>query len=141
MRRARIDPGASAKRAFVVTNRSSSLRVTVRLAAVDATARPGGAVQYAHDASASGPGSWLTLSDVVTTLEPGAHVHVTLTITPPDNATPGAVTAGLVARVDHAARVSDNQPVDAAGEISLPIAINVKGAPHRAREHREREGP
>jgi hypothetical protein len=123
-----IDPGASAKRAFIITNRSATLRVTVRLAAVDATKHAGGAVQYAHAASASGPGSWLTLSDVVTTLEPGANVHVSMTVAPPGNATPGEVTAGIVARIDQAARVSDNQPVAAAGEVSLPIAIDVKGA-------------
>jgi hypothetical protein len=124
-----VDPGASVKRLFVVANRSNSLRVTVRLAGVDATARSGGDVTYASSASPNGPGSWLTLSDVVTTLEPGANVRVALTVTPPDNATPGEVTAGLVARVDHAARASDNGAVDAPGEVALPVTIKVNGAP------------
>jgi hypothetical protein len=124
-----VDPGASVKRSFIVANRSSALRITVRLAGVDATVRAGGVVKYASGASADGPGSWLTLSDVVTTLEPGTNVRVSLTVTPPDNATPGDVTAGLVARVDDAARASDNGAVDAPAEVSLPIAIKVNGAP------------
>ena len=123
-----VDPGASVQRSFVVTNRSAGLRVTVQLAGVDATTRPGGNVEYAASASADGAGSWLTMSDIVTTLEPGANARVTLTIEPPANVAPGNVSAGVVARVENAARVSDNRAVAGTTAVSMPVAINVKGA-------------
>ena len=124
-----VDPGVAAKRSFVITNRSTSRRVTVRLAGVDAQVRAGGNVEYAKSASTDGPATWLSLSDVVTTLEPGAHVQVSLTVTPPANAIPGTVTAGLVAQVDHAASAADNTTVDDRSAVSVPISIKINGAP------------
>ena len=125
---ASLDPGASVERSFVITNRTSGLRLTVRLAAVDATAAAGGEVKFAADASASGPASWLTLSDVVATLEPKAQLRVTLTITPPGNVEPGSVFAGVVARVDRSVRMADGADGPKSAPISLPVAVEVKGA-------------
>ena len=89
----------------------------------------GGNVEYAKNASTDGPATWLSLSDVVTTLEPGVHAQVSLTVTPPANAIPGTMTAGLVARVDHAASAADNTTVDDRSAVSVPISIKVNGAP------------
>jgi len=47
-----VDPGASVQRSFVVANRSRDLRLTVRLAGVDASAQSRSDVKYATDASA-----------------------------------------------------------------------------------------
>ena len=123
-----VDPGAAIRRSFVVTNHSSSIRLTVRLSTVDAVARSDGRVRYANDASPTGPASWLTLSDVIATIEPGASVHGSFTISPPADADPGDVVAGLVAQIDHAVRVSDNGEVKSRDSISLPVAIKVKGS-------------
>ena len=125
---ASLDPGASATRSFVVTNRTSGLRITVRFGAVDATAAAGGQVRYSSSASASGAASWLTLSDVVATLEPKAALRVTLTIAPPGNVDPGHVLAGVVASVDHSVRLADGNDGPKSDPITLPVAIDVKGA-------------
>ncbi len=97
-----VDPGQSVQRSFVVANRSSTIRLTVRLAGVDATASAGDSVTYAHGASNDGPGSWISLSDVVSTIEPGAQVRVSVNVAPPATVDPGNVMAGVVATVDQA---------------------------------------
>jgi hypothetical protein len=124
-----VDPGASVQRSFVVANGSAGLRFTVHLAAVDATPKPGGGIRYGTSASIAGPASWLTLSDVVATLEPGARIRVSLTIAPPANADPGKDLAGLVVRVDRAVRVADGAPVTKHLSAALPVAMNLNGAP------------
>ncbi len=124
-----LDPGASASRSFVVTNRSADLVLTVRLSAVDAAAASGGALKYAASPSAGSPATWLTLSDVVATLEPRSKLPVSLTVTPPANAAPGDDLAGVVAQVDSAVRASDQAAVDANATATLPVAITVLGAP------------
>ena len=80
----KLDPGASAQRSFTVTNRSTTLRLTVAIEAVDATARSDGDVNYSSTASIDGPASWVTFSDIVETLEPGASARVTASVAPPD---------------------------------------------------------
>jgi len=124
-----IDPGATASRSVVVINRSADLVLTVRLSTVDAATAPGRTVQYAASASAGSPATWLTLSDVIATLEPHAKLPVSLTVTPPANAAPGDLLAGVVARVDSAVRASDQATVDANATATLPVAITVLGAP------------
>jgi hypothetical protein len=124
-----IDPGASAVRSFDVVNRSRGLVLTVGLAAVDATAVRGGGVRYASSASAGSPATWLALSDVVATLEPGAKLRVSLTVTPPSNAAPGTVIAGLVARVNGAVRATDQSSVKANASVTTPVTIRLQGAP------------
>jgi hypothetical protein len=124
-----IDPGASTTRSLVVVNRSADLVLTVRLTAVDATAAADGAVQYATSAPAGSPATWLTLSDVIATLEPNAKLPVTLTVAPPSNAVPGTVTAAVVARVDSAVQAVDQRAVPAPAAVTLPVAITVNGAP------------
>ncbi len=124
-----MDPGASLQRSFVIANRTSGLRLTVRLATVDATADANGIVTFGEKASPSGAASWLTLSDVVATLEPKAELRVSLKITPPGNADPGSVFAGVVARVDRSVRMADGADGPKGDPISLPVAIDVKGAP------------
>jgi hypothetical protein len=123
-----LDPGASVQRSFVVTNRSPDLRVTVRFEAVDAMARSDGEVEYASTASSDGPASWLTLSDVVATIEPGASEHVSLTVEPPANAFPGSAVAGVIARVDGAVRADDGSAASAQASVSLPVAVKINGA-------------
>ena len=125
---AAVDPGATAKTTFVVSNRSPDLRFTVHLAAVDATARAGGRVEYASAASTGKPASWLTLSDVVATIEPGGKVQVSVTVAPTANAQPGNDLAGIVVRVDHAEHAADGRTVDGSLSVTLPVSIDVKGA-------------
>jgi hypothetical protein len=123
-----IDPGASIVRPFTLVNRSARLALTVRLAAVDATAGPKSTVHYESSAAAGSTASWLTLSDVVVTLQPRAKLRVSLTISPPANAAPGKEFAGVVAKLTGAARAADQTPVPATGSLTLPVAIQVKGA-------------
>jgi hypothetical protein len=124
-----IDPGASASRSFEVINRSADLVLTVRLSTVDAAARSGGTVHDAPSASAGSAATWLTLSDVIATLEPRAKLAVSLTVTPPANAAPGDTLASVVAQLDSAVRASDQVAVDATATATLPVAITVLGAP------------
>ena len=120
------DPGGSAKRTFVVTNHSSDLRLGVRLDPVGSPATGTGSNSTgAH----STPASWLTLSDVVETLEPGASATVTIAILVPADAIPGDVVAGVRVHVDQAVRVADGSPVPGNPSVSLPVAIKVNGAP------------
>ena len=124
-----LDPGATTQRSFEVTNRSTTLRLTVALNAVDATAQPNGDLRYASTASNDGPASWVTLSDLVATLEPGASTRVQVTVAPSADALPGSVVAGVVASVDQAARADNGTAVSAHASAALPIAIKVNGAP------------
>jgi len=125
---AAVDPGASTLRSFVVVNRSADLVLTVGFAAVDATALPGGTLRYASSTPAGSPATWLTLSDVIATLQPGAKLPVSLTITPPANAAPATVLAGVVVRVQNALRAADQRAVHANATVTVPVAITVKGA-------------
>jgi len=124
-----LDPGSSSSRTFVVTNHSSDLRLTVEFSAVDASTSASGAVKYASSASSDGPASWVTLSDLMATIEPGASERVSLTVEPPANALPGSVIAGVVASIDHAARADDGSAVAVHASVSLPVAIKINGAP------------
>jgi hypothetical protein len=124
-----VDPGASTRGSFVVVNRSADLVLTVGFAAVDATAVPGGALRYAASSPAGSPATWLTLSDLIATLEPGAKLPVSLTITPPANAAPATVIAAVVVRVHSAVRAADQTAVHANATVTVPVAITVKGAP------------
>jgi len=124
-----VDPGASTLRSFVVVNRSADLVLTVAFAAVDATAMSGGAFRYASSAPAGSPATWLTLSDVIATIQPGAKLPVSLTITPPANAAPGTVIAGVVVRVRSATRVADQTAVQADASVTVPVTVTVTGAP------------
>ena len=133
-----LDPGASVQRSFVVTNRSRDLRLTVQFEAVDAMARSDGEVKYASSASSSGPASWLTLSDLVATIEPGASERVSLTVEPPASALPGSAIAGVVARVDHAARADDGSAVSAQRIGLVAGGGQDQRRPDRARQHLRR---
>jgi hypothetical protein len=124
-----VDPGASTSGSFVVVNRSADLVLTVGFATVDATALPGGAFRYASSAPAGSPATWVTLSDVIATLQPGARLPVSLTITPPANAAPGTAIAGVVVHVHDAVRAADQTAVHADATATVPVAITVKGAP------------
>jgi hypothetical protein len=115
-----IDPGKSATRRVVVVNHSADLRLTTHLGPV--------AVGPTEGSTGAQP-SWVTLSDVVETLEPGASASVTARILVPANAVPGAVVVNLVARVERAVRVSDGSPVPGTPSASVPIRMTVKGAP------------
>jgi hypothetical protein len=115
-----IDPGSSATRRIVVVNRSTDLRLTTRLGPV-AVGPP--------ESSTGEQASWVTLSDVVETLEPGASASVTARILVPANAVPGAIVVNLVARVERAVHVSDGSPVSGTPSASVPVRMTVKGAP------------
>lgn len=91
-----IDPGNTANRRFVIANHSANLRLRVRLEPV---------------VSSSVQASWVTLSDVVETLEPGAHALVSARVLVPSNAVPGSVTITVNACVEHAALAADGQQV------------------------------
>jgi hypothetical protein len=125
-----LAPGGSATRTVVLTNRSADLRLTVRLEPVDASALGAAAPRVATRASAPNPdpASWLTLSDVVETLEPRANATVSIKVLVPANAIPGDSVAGLRVRVDRALRVSDSSAVPGNPSVSLPITVGVKGA-------------
>jgi hypothetical protein len=124
-----VDPGASTSGSFVVVNRSADLVLTVGFSAVDATALPGGTFRYASSTPPGSPATWLTLSDVVATVQPGARLPVSLTITPPANTAPGTVIAGVVVDVHDAVRAADQSAVHADATVTVPVSITVKGAP------------
>jgi hypothetical protein len=109
-----IDPGQAANRRVVITNHSTNLRLTVRLEPIAASALQA---------------SWITLSDVVETLEPGAHAVVSARVLVPSNAVPGSVKVKVQARVEHAVLAVDGSAVAGSPSVSLPIAIKVRGAP------------
>ena len=107
-----IDPGRSASREVVVSNRSASLRLTVHL-------DPSGAAA-----------SWMTLSDVVETLEPHASARVSVEIQVPANAVPGELAGAVVASVEQTVRASDGSSVaEKSSPVSVPISVKVNGAP------------
>ena len=74
-----LDAGASEEHDVVVSNRTSNLRLTVRLAATDATG-----------ASGTGAGMWLAFGTNVVELDPHASLTIPMTIAVPHDTQPGA---------------------------------------------------
>ena len=112
-----LDAGASEEHDVVVSNRTSNLRLTVRLAATDATGAPG-----------TGAGMWLAFGTNVVELDPHASVTIPMTIAVPHDTQPGSALAHAVVTVESAVAVADGSPRRGIVQASLPISVQVTGA-------------
>ncbi|MEV6299498.1 DUF916 domain-containing protein [Actinoplanes sp. NPDC051861] len=93
----KLDPGATVTDHVAVTNHSGR-PLTLRLYAGDAFTTPTGGFDLpGGETRPTGAGSWIKLGRDVVTLPSSSRVVVPITVTVPENATPGDHAAGVVA--------------------------------------------
>jgi len=89
-------PGSSVEDTWVLTN-SGSEQITLRVFGTDAVTTSSGQLDLIpSDQEPTGLGSWVTTSADEVTLEPGEKQEIDVTISVPDDATPGDYAGGLV---------------------------------------------
>ncbi len=125
-----LDPGGSSRQDVVVGNTTTDLRLTVRLDAVDARAGDKGAVTFAKTGAGDGPASWLTLSDRVVVVEPGATAPVRVSIAVPSEASAGKALAGVRATVEDAVSTAGGDPPSGRPSTALLVTTTVNGEPN-----------
>lgn len=91
-----LEPGASRSGTIIVSNVGTASG-DVRLFAADATTGPTSGTVYRTSSRATGPGTWVHLSQTRLTLAPGAHASVPFTVEVPVSAPPGQWVAGIAA--------------------------------------------
>jgi len=113
-----LDSGASEEHDLVVSNHTSDLRLTVKLAATDATGNLG------TDAA-----SWLAFGDDEIQLDPHAATIVPMTIAVPHDTQPGSALAHVSASIENAVAAADGSPVTGTASRTMPVSIVQRGTP------------
>jgi hypothetical protein len=113
-----LDAGASQEHDLVLSNHTANLRLTVRLAATDATGNPGAAAA-----------SWVAFGDDAIQLDPHVATTVPMTIAVPHDTQPGSALAHVTATVESAVMAADGTPVTGTASDTFPVSIAVSGTP------------
>ncbi len=113
-----LDAGASQEHDLVVSNHTANLRLTVHLAATDATGAP-----------AAAAASWLAFGDDTVQLDPHVATTVPMTVAVPHDTQPGSALAHITATVESAVMAVDGTPVSGSASDSFPVSIVVSGTP------------
>lgn len=113
-----LDAGASEEHDLVISNHTPDLRLSVKLAATDASGNIG-----------TGAASWLAFSDDVVQLEPHAAITVPMTVAVPHDTQPAQALAHVVATVESATSAVDGSPRAGTTRATFPVAITVRGTP------------
>src|SRR5882762_6887420 len=113
-----LDSGGSEEFDLVVSNHTSNLRLTVKLAATDATGNAGAAAA-----------SWVAFGDDAIQLDPHVATTVPMTIAVPHDTQPGSALAHVTATVESAVSAADGSPVSGRASDAFPVSIVVSGTP------------
>jgi hypothetical protein len=113
-----LDAGASQEHDLVVSNHTANLRLTVHLAATDATGNAGAAAA-----------SWLAFGDDTIQLDPHVATTVPMTVAVPHDTQPGSALAHVTATVESAVMAADGTPVSGTATDTFPVSIVVSGTP------------
>jgi hypothetical protein len=113
-----LDAGASQEHDLVLSNHTANLRLTVKLAATDATGNPGAAAA-----------SWIAFGDDAIQLDPHVATTVPMTVAVPHDTQPGSALAHVTATVESAVMAGDGTPVTGTASDTFPVSIVVSGTP------------
>jgi hypothetical protein len=113
-----LDAGASEQHDLVISNRTSNLRLSVKLSATDATGGAG-----------AGTSAWIAFGADVVQLDPHSSRTVPVTLSIPHDTQPGQALAHVTARVESATLASDGSPRTVTSHKTLPVSMTVNGAP------------
>ena len=113
-----LDAGASQEHDLVVSNHTANLRLTVKLAATDATGDPGAAAA-----------SWLAFGDDAIQLDPHVATTVPMTVAVPHDTQPGSQLVHVTATVESAVLAADGTPATGTASDTFPVSVVVSGTP------------
>ena len=123
----KLDPGATITDHVAVTNHSQR-PLTLRLYANEAFTTPGGGFDLlAGNAAPTDAGGWIKLGRSRITLPKSSRVVVPLTVTVPDNATPGDHAAGVVASVVAGTTDGNGNQVSVDHRVGTRVYLRVTG--------------
>jgi hypothetical protein len=113
-----LDAGASEQHDLVISNRTTNLRLSVKLSASDATGGVG-----------TGTSAWIAFGADVVQLDPHSSRTVPVTLSIPHDTQPGQALAHVTARVESATLAADGSPRNVVSHKTLPVSMTVNGAP------------
>lgn len=134
-----LDPGETYTDEVVLTNTGSSATVFLVYAA-DGLVTSGGFDVLLPGVDSTGAGQWVTTESSEVSLDPGASQTVPLTITVPEDATPGDWPVGVVAAVEQAGqgaglsvqtRIGVRIHLQVAGDLAPALAISEVATDYR----------
>ena len=116
---------------YVAITNYSQAAVTFQVYATDAVTTSSGSLDLLpHDKLPTDVGAWATFEHSSVTVPARGRVIEPLTLTVPQNATPGDHTGGVVGAVSERAKASNGQPVVVDRRIGVPIHLRVAGGLH-----------
>lgn len=128
-----LSPGDSITDGIVITNRGSAALDLGVYAADGFTTEDGGFDLLPAGEKSSKLGAWVSVEGGgAVSVEPGASVTVPLTITVPDNATPGDYGAGVVTSLAAAEQNAEGVTVDRRLGIRMSVRVDGELAPAMA---------